>query len=423
MKEYSGAVRTIAFPIWKIRDVRAEEIRGELFELSRECQQIANLFWTKWLLHHFENGSAAKIREWLELPRADRGVFPVNRMSNALSNEIYHLIRERHPGVHTRTVALLASWLNRTMSARKSKRGNLKGWVAILLDLERAPQYTSPVPIRCDGRNAKLEWSAAEETALLKVRLASVGGATAGSLKRESRVGANRVGPQIVLELRSGGRGIASQLATFRKIVSGDCKYLNTQLAWNQRTRKWEALISYQRPTARVAGIDPCQTAQLWPGRTIPFLLRMPGHERFEWLIGRGAHIRAMRQRVARHYRERGENYTHASRKRGKGRGPYSGRFPQWWRNFVTSNNQQVADAAYRWCVQRGIGRLVYYQPDEAIVDRRAATWLGRDNVRDQRTWDYFGLKTKLANKFEGTGIEFVCVKCGANRNVETSCV
>ncbi len=211
-----------------------------------------------------------------------------------------------------------------------------------------------------------------------------------------------------MITIWSKGKRVRSQIEVFRRIAAGEYKFCGSLLQYDERKRKWFVLLTYQQPVEH-AETDPEKTAYLWPGSSVPFLFRGPGFDHWLWMEGRGWHIADMRQRIFHERRSRSDNYRRVTARKGKGRN-HANRWrkalSRKWSEFVKRVNHKVSHDAVKYCVEKGIGRLVYLKPLGVVAENRAISQLGATD-RDQSTWEFFQLKTMLSNKCTTAGIQF----------------
>ena len=408
------AVRVISVEIWKFCGGDRER-RQVWLDLCRQCQQFTNRVWQEWLVYHVKAGTARKQREFLEAHAAwkrkeiaERPKSPTKAMPKDLSKAIYRTLSDEFTGMNARVRTLLQNKIQQGIASRKAASGSLPGWVSILLGNEGLPSFTKPLPIPFDKGNSKIlapesdggNWR-------LEIRL-----------DRDDDTGKSFVD---VCELMTRKKKCGSIGATLSKIKSGDVKFCGSSIVF--RNGKWFAQICFndEKESAPIKGD---KVAVLRPGTRCPWKLRMNGRSFFRGGFGR--HVTSMRYIIARERLARQENYRWASSS-GKGHGrnracdPWT-KLSSRWREFQKRYNHEVTTQIVRELVDRGIGKLVYLQPDGDESDTRFLSWSG---VNDDRLfgWEYFQVKTLLAYKCQSAGIEFVCVKRGAMRESEPSSV
>lgn len=413
-KAHVSVVRTVKLPIDKVSgDWKATTQRWR--ETERQVQQCANMIWREWERWHLANDSIAQQKAWLEKRAADgkdaAGKPPVVAVSPELQKQIYYTLQREFPQLHGRVWGLLLNKIVATIKTRKAARGSLPGWLAILFCHEGRPSYTHPLPIPFDAKNAKLSIDD-DGTPVVELRSWKPGDAE----------------PSIVDTIRLWHKGlrIRSQYEGFRKIVAGEWKFCGSSIAWSRTDNRWYVHLAFQRPKHKAKGLSKKRTATLFPGRRIPFVMfdhqtkkaREPG--RWLWLQQRGHHIASVRRRVFGMRRDWNANYKLASQRKGHGH-PGESPWSRKWREFVKRINHQVSSDAVAQCVRQGIGRLVYLQPQGGCVETRFVSTAGRTG-RDQSTWEFFQLKSMLEWKCQDVGIEFVCVKSGAEAGEEKVC-
>lgn len=405
-REYAESVRICRLEVDHVYGKIWKDVCKRWLELSDTMQTVHNTIWQTWETWHVTNRSADKIRTWLNEREALRsqgknvreaGKCPVQAVPKELNKAIYEACKLVAGNSHTRTWGLLMQIVIKNIQSRKATKGSLPGWTAILLCREGRPASTKPLPIPFDRANCSIAY---DEKPTVWLRL--------NTENRKSEI------DEIIL--RSGGsRSIKMNLDVFKKIVKGEFKFVGSKLAYDQRKRKWFVLLSYKRPVHRVPGLNHRLTAFLHAGRTVPFVLRMPGQPRRFWPIGKGHSIGAMRVRIFGTRRRMAEHYRTTGAAKGHGRKRvmlWRDKLSRAWSNFVHRENHYVSTRVVRECVNSGIGRLVYFQPTGYYAERRFVSKAG-DTGKDQSTWEFFTLKTMLEYKCQDVGIELVVKRVG----------
>ena len=408
-KKPAHSVRIVRLEVSKILGDDWKSVTAEWHDASRQCVEVANTIWQTWLVWHVQNGTADKLREWLERRKADvkaAGKCPVSAMNPQLSKLIYGTLAKRFGKLHGRVWGLLEQRIIMGIGSRKAASGSLPGWSAILLCRENMPSFTRGLPILFDKVNGALKWS--DDGPIVELRLTR---------------GADKKSPVRKLLLWSYGRRVQSQVAVFKKVLAGEFTFCGSSLMWDQRRKKWFVMLSYRRPSHVVPGLNPAKAAYLLPGRAVPFVLRERG-KRAVWLQRRGFHIESMRQRVFGERRSRSEHYRVATARKGKGRDhAIRWRFAleRKWMWFVRRVNHAASADAVKHCVLNGIGRLVYLKPSGIVSENRAVTRLGSTGL-DQTSWEFFQLKTLLAYKCQDAGIEFSVIEFDGSASRAEAC-
>jgi hypothetical protein len=399
-REHAESVRICRLEVSKVAgEWKATTDRWH--DQQRQCQQLANTIWQTWLVWHVQNGSADKLRAWLEQRKTEgvkaAGKCPVQAVPKELAKLIYRTCSEKFPHLHSRVRVLLQQRIVMGISSRKASSGSLPGWSAILLCNESIPSFTRGVPILFDIANTKLVMG---DDGVPRVEL------------KTTLIGKGKSVTDDITIWSKGSR-VRSQVVIFKRVVAGTFKFCGSSLMFDRKCKKWFVMLSYRRPVHRATEVSPEKVAYLIPGRSVPFVFRERGVSRRWWMQQRGDHIGSMRRRVFGERRARSANYRLATARKGKGR-EHSNRWrdelSHTWSEFVRRVNHAVSHDAVAECVARGIGKLVYLKPSGSVADHRAVSTLGHVDG-DCSTWEFFQLKTMLAYKCQDVGIEFSCVE------------
>lgn len=408
--DFSSAVRCMRIEIFGFGG--SGELRKERFarwrDLAVSSQRMLNMMWQIWLCHHSNNYSAVKLQvhfylfaQWKAADKATRGpkpAWPVQACDKVLSNAIYHAISNAFPEVNCRTRVLLQNKWQATLGKRKAASGNLPGWVAILFANESIPSFTKPQPIPFDKENGKLSERDGKQYLTLRIERLADGKSVVE-----------------VCDLMTQRRKAASARMIVSRCISGEYAFKGSSLAY--QNGKWFALISYQRPIARAAGLDPDKTMVIVPGRRLeakgklrpsPWVLAIGANR---WRFGgNGNNIASARSRLLMERAARASHYRWGgSAQKGRGRKRAEAvwtKLSDRWKCFVKRYNQEIARRVVDMCVTRKVGKLVYRQPRDAQRDH---TLLARAGNRDdsRMTWDWFQMGTLLASACELAGVEF----------------
>lgn len=408
------SVRVARFEVGRVHGDH-KEVFARWSELADDCQHITNFVWQQWLVWHVKNKSADKIRKYLDALEQWRnaeqkgekpklGLFAIDK---SLLNDIYHAVAKRFTTTHGRVQVLLENIIGKKIKERKAARGNLSGWMAILLSHESMPSSTRQQPIPFDRANAEICAPLNDgDNFRLKLRI-----------DRIARKGKSATATLDEVELITKKRKMHGQTAILWKILRGEAKFCGSSLTYHARKRKWFALICWQslveepKPT-----LDLNKSAYLRPCRKHPWEVIVGDSRR--WLLGRAPHISAIRQQLLTQRWSRQANYRFAgSANKGHGRKrallPIE-RLSERWKDFVKTNNHQATTEAVRACVAAGAGTLVYMQPVESKREARYLAWAGKVDGREDSTgWDWSQVAAMLGYKCQDAGIELVIRKQG----------
>jgi len=385
------------------------EVTGRWHELSRDCRDLANFFWQRWLVHHFQNNSAFLLKAWLA-DRQEKGVkaagkCPVDCLDNKLSNAIYHESSQRFPRLNKRLQVLLLNRLTKTLKSRKAASGSLPGWSAILLSNEGVPTFTKPYPILFDKDNGPSKYPFVppeERGGNWKLRL---------RVWRDESADGKGSSPVDEIELWCKGKKVRSQVAILEKIATGEYTFQGSQLIYSKSNRKWFVRLCYSRPVEVKPELDAGKTAVLAAGASYPFEMALPDGATLRPLGG-GHFIGPVRKNITIQRLNRRQSYRYAG-KNAKGHGRNRALGEGWWRlqqrdrDFTKHVNRLVARCVVDACIARGIGRVEYVQPEG---DGKSGCFLETaGSVGDRKDavgWPWFELGTYLNQAAQKVGIE-----------------
>ena len=402
------------------------EVTGRWHDLARLVQRAANQWWEMWLVCHVQNGSAKKIRRWLDErekikakhPDAKEckaalkafGFCPVECWPEPLRNGYdgsYQTLSREFPGLTKGVLVLLANRLLKTLKARKAASGSLPGWTAILLHNEAMPSFTNPMPIPFDKGN----------THTVFIPPAKPGGNYRVELRLSRTEDERGKGHSVVdvAELYCQGRKVAGELAKFKRIVGGEWDFKGSYLVYSRKKRKWFLQVAYEKPQDKRPELDADRVAVLRADIGWPWELELPdGATRHPG--GRGNYVAPVRKSLLMQRWNRRANYQHAGQAN-KGHGRQKIERPQWrlqqeWKNFAKRTNHGFAKQVVEHCIQAGAGTLTYEQPAGEFSGTRFLHNAGKvEGRRDSTGWPWHQLKTFLAEKCEAAGIKLHVVQ------------
>jgi len=383
------------------------ETEALLWHLSHQIKIMVNLIWRLWMLFHWEAGSEDDLRLWREAyktwaqegKKGKKPQCPVACFPPECSKRIRAALTERFPGIHGRVRELVLDRTRKRINKIPAKTGAFSGWLCILLNEQRPGFSSDPLPIPLDRKNGHL---LAPQCKSDPWRLV---------------VGLDRVAPRVrspktSLRLRTWGRRCASERASLEKIVGGEYEFCGSEVVYRPTRREWYAHVMSRQPKEARVELDPGRVAVLHPGRKRIALLRFEGYT--WWIGGRyGRHVAHTRNAVLIQLWSRSDGYRKASTAR-KGHGRNKG-FRFWlnklrnrWRDFVKTQNNEIAKDLVAFCERHRVGRVVYRQPTEHY---RLTRFLGRAGSRPRRshayTWDWHQLGKICAEKCTEKGILF----------------
>lgn len=415
------AVRVLRFEIYRVEADDVKSVRQRWHGLADQCQRITNFIWRQWLVWHTQNNSPAKIRKYLDgLAKwrenkdakgkpGEKPKLELQTVSNDLSNALYAGIAGEFKDVNARVQVLLLNSVKKKIKERKAAKGNLSGWMAILLDRESVPSSTRPQPIPFDAKNVKLVPPAdSKDNWRLRLRIDRLDQGDKMATSNED-----------VVQLLTKRRGIAGHEKILQRIALGEHKFCGSSLYFDRQKRKWFALVCYDKQ-GEVEQMNPEKAAVLRPGLKRPWMLR---YGRTFWRGGHGRHVAAVRHQLLTQRWGRQDGYRFAgSANKGHGREralqPIF-RLSKRWKDFVKTCNHQLTANIVRECVEQGIGTLYYFQPTEAKRDTRFLATAGKVASRHDSTgWDWHQVASMLAYKSKEAGIHLVVHKIGERAGV-----
>lgn len=410
------AVKCARIELFRFCDVNGEidrEAREKWKQLAIDCQRMKNRLWQIWLVHHSVNNSAQQLRdhldafaEWKKAKDGPKPKWPCNAVEPPLSKSadsrsFYRILSSEFPHVNVRTRGLLTNAWQSRLNKRKAASGSLPGWVSILFANESLPSYTRPQPIPFDKDNARL--SKADGKYLIDLRLV-----------RDIETGKSHVQRcELMLRKRKSG----SFRAIMDRILAGEYQWKGSSLVFDRG--KWYASISYEMPARTPENLHAERTLYVLPGKRAPWLLLSVDErgKRDAWMYaGRGVVIGHARRAVLDERASRKEHYRFAgSNAKGKGRKRATATWAKLssrWMDFVKRFNNETTRRIVDIASDRGVGRIVYWQPIGLQRDRSMLSRIG-NRPGSAMLWDWFQVGTMLAAKCQEMGIAFETTKTG----------
>lgn len=377
--------------------------REEWRQLCDDCRIMINRLWQIWLVHHSTRGSAGKLRrhfeahkKWTIDKEGEKPAWPCNALEAPLTTtadpqSFYRILSEEFPQVHVRTRGLLRNAWESSLRKRKAASGSLPGWVAILFGLESLPSMTRPQPIPFDKENARLE--KIDGKYWLEVRIQRLAPSGKSVVER--------------CELMANKRKCRNVRAIMEQILSGEVAWKGSFIHYEQRCRKWFAILSYERPEKTRPELNREKVLYVRPGRRSPWRLRADGSFPYG---GNGAHVEHARRAILRERAQRKEHYRWAgSNQKGHGRKRADSvwtKLSSRWRDFTKRYNNEVTRRIVLYAIKNGYGRIVYLQPKDATRGSRYLSIAGNSDG-SAMLWDYFQFGSMMASKCQDEGIEY----------------
>lgn len=410
-KKMRAAVRVARFEVRSVVSSNDGEdwsaVTKRWFGLCSEVKRLQNTIWQQWLAWHIQNDSASKQAEWLdrkaEVGAKEAGPPPVHPCPPELAKWIRAWVVPRFPFINSRSINIHLSVVIQGIVSRKAASGSLPGWVAILFCNESVPSFTKPAPVRFDKKNGQiLEPEEGSQHYRMSLRL--------------WRLDQGDRSPSIqdIVTLQCGGKQAASQVAILKKITSGEYKYCGSMLTWDQSRRKWFVMLSYQMPKQTVDGLTN-RKATITCGDELPFEMTV-GRNTVLRLANDGMLVAEQRRRTFLQRRRRAQNYRYAhTSSKGHGRQRvmnWRHRFQRQWNNFVKRVNHLATKRAVDMAISRGIGKIVYHQPEGDWAESRFLSTAGKDSDwQDGTTWEFFQFGNMLQYKCQKHGLKCEIVK------------
>lgn len=380
------------------------------YALMDRCKQLTNFVWQRWLVWHFQRGSAAAIRAYLDAlaqwrladksSRGDKPKLTVNAITSELSNEMYHACRTEFPDLNCRTLVLLLNIIAGRIKNRKAAKGVLSGWMAILLGHESLPSSTRPVPIPFDKQNSKV-WRSGKD---IKVEVRCERDETTGKSTRSE------------FALVTEGK-VARYAEPIHQVAAGVAQLKGCSIKYDSFRRKWFALIAYEPPAVEKAKVNPDKSMIVRAGRLRPWLVRVDGRSFGVGGDGRSVAYHRHRILVSRWGRQENYRWTATSTK-GHGRErALAGYFKltQSWNHFAKTFNQQVAFKLAQIAAEKGCGTIKLFVRAERRFLETAGKVAGR---RDSTAWPWYQFEKLLRDVCHPLGIKVEVFNEPGERNM-----
>ena len=402
--------------------VGTEDGQPAVFREAKQCfakladtiQVVTNDYWTQWLLHHYQAGSPALIRRWIDAdmgwvktPKAQREpkqrvTCPVAPMPPELGRKLYAAIRTTYPTLGTKTLGLVMNVECKRLVLAKSTKSAYPRWMRILAGKGEFPSSARAQPIPFSASNAKIVPPATDDptgTWILELRFEGEPGKKKMTVHR--------------LKIKTVGYKLASLRDSLWKISSGEYKWCGSNLV--VRDGLWYGHICYQMPLPEPVVSDPAKVAYLSPAADRPVHLWVDSYPL--WLGRSGADVAHVRsQLVARRWSNAQAYHFASSARKGHGinralawREPLRRR----WLDFRKTYNERLASDAIKRVVAEGIGRLVFLQPVGSRRDTRYLATAGCGGREDLREWDWTQLAGLLGRRCQENGVELEIRRCG----------
>jgi hypothetical protein len=399
----------------KIEVILAKDRKEVWRELCVKVQQMNNRIWQLWLVHHITNGSICKLQEdirkyheWEKNRKGKKPTWSVGACDLSLGNHIFRALAEEFPDVHSHTRGQIYNIWYRNLIKRKSPSGCLPGWTNILFANESLPSFTSPQPIPFKTDQARLVRDGKDIVLTVRLELLTKGRA---------------VSDRVILLM--GKHKSWRQKTIVDRMLDGTYAWKGSSLVWDRKNRKWFVSLAYEMPQRSRPSLEPSKSLILCPGKRVPWIL---ADSSGAWELGEsgGIVVENMRHRLQRERWERQEHYRWAgSAQSGRGRRRAKEvwtKLSSRWKDFEARYNREIAKKAVLKCVDKGIGKLIYFQPVDERKDDRLLETAGRV-PNSSLGWDWFKMGSYLANKCEEYGVEYEIRRCLPRVRKEDLCL
>lgn len=432
------AIRVLKFEVFHVvGDSKA--IKAKWRDLATQTQEAINCVWQTWETWHVANKTPRKLRRAYEIRRAwhhqcehtkpqrsdfktakdfsqaekawrakckdTEPEFPkLQAIPQACAKVIYDELAEACPTLHASTRELTRNITQGKITSGKATNGNIPKWQAILLCRESRPSSTRKQPIPFTKKPEQTELVPPDKDQpqwRIRLRLDRVPPPPGGKRSPTSE--------PFEIVLWSNRRGMHGQTAILRRILAGTAELKGSALVYDDRRNKWFVHISYEAQALPQPAVNPDLAVTLVPLQERSWALVMPDGHVF-YLQGDAEIVRHRRMTMLHSRWGRQENYRYAQRA-GKGHGVnramnWKDQFARDWRDLCTTLNHDLTSRVLRICQERGIGRIIYYQPEGWKADTRLLATAGKvPGRRDSSGWAWYQVASQFAYKLEGTGI------------------
>ena len=450
-------------------------------ELRHKVRLVRNSLTGIWFNHHMLQDSPILLSKWMKLdrewakytndlqrwkilpkkkrgekPKKPRGKTrpkrPVEALPADLNKQMYAEMARRFPELNTRFISYIIQVWRSNLINKNATNSAYKAWICVLVGMQSRESADRDAPIPFDRQLCEIYPPNGEEkffTTLLRLsRIPPQNGSSQGTVINDHLV------------IRCGGKKIRSQLVLLERIVEGigiwdtfkaadlqwrkDKKtaeknnvpfivsrpeppteayqFKGSQLIFRENKRKWFLALAYEMPPREAnPKLDPHKVAFLQASMIRPLTLRLPGSSYRFWPGGNGEYIGHKREKTFLQRRARSSNYRYANTN-GKGHGhdrahKWRNVFQTNWNDFTKTVNGQMASSIVEELLQKGIGQLVYFEPDEKVRGKRFLSRVGKGaGWNDATTWDWYGLKKQLREACDKNFIKFIEKPVGVKR-------
>lgn len=405
-----GITRVIKLEV--VRSSTTREVRATWQELSDEVKRLHNRWLQRWEIEHVCNDSPAKLRAWMQQlrnwhqedkkTRGPKPKCPVEFCSSEMRKAIYAGLPAEFAGLNSRVIQLALNRLTSTLGKKKSDGSAYPDWMRCLLNEIGRMSFTRGVPVPFDKANATIAMQDGEVCVTLRV-------------DRIERDGKRGVSTPVTVRVIAGGK-VARYAAPVRQLAEHNPDGLRGAMLLHDPNRgKWFVLFVVTMGKKEFPDTDPDKVCYVRASKRRPLRLRMCG--RSQPATGDGYHVAMMRGNLIKQRRSRSQNY-HIAGSSTKGHGLNRAlkgftKLSLRWRHFVKLNNATWASRIVERAAKAGCGSIVFFQPsnDQGRFLSEAGAIEGLETLN---SWDWFQLKTLLADKADACGMGFFARKSGA---------
>lgn len=398
--EKKATLKVLRMEVKRVGNSPEENVamRKEILDYCVMVQEINNFVWAFWSNWHFANDSRQQLsewydswKEWASLSKEERDATPQPRnpvVPIPKELDFYGECARRWIRLNTETLAATIKRVN--ILTRPSSKGNLSGWISILLHRDQLPTHTHPLPIGFSASTCSVNVPLTEDDHhVLKIKI--------GRIPPEN---GKKVGTAISYEchLWDRGYGMCGRREVMKKIAMGEYTIRGSQLLFDDG--KLYADIAYEEPDDKVSfGSKP---AILFSSPTTPLTISVDGGKESPLWVGPLA-VEKKRRQLDNQRLTRSQCFKYSPTKNTKGHGRKRSNskrsiIGRLWRHYTKTSNQQMAASVFHACKTRGVGSVVL---DFSTREKSFLSTTGK-NMKGGTSWDWSGLEVCIKNKLRG---------------------
>lgn len=343
-----------------------QENHDRLYELAELVQRATNRIWWLWGQECGQQNKDITAHElWNAHKRGETSDTKLFAVEPGFQSRASQDVAGLYEDLHSRVSTLLVNETVKRIKQSKSTIGKLPLWRACLLNLQNmaSANYRHPIPF--DKQNATL--TAEGEKLYLSVRL--------DRFFVEGRSTAKSEPIQLELVDRKANRNASRRslkattyVSPLERIARGEAEFAGSEIVWQAKQRRWKVVIVVDVPDVPTVpdnnrlliirpGVDRCWETEI-PGENPIYLRCSP--DRIAYL--RKSLWRAKQGR---------NNHDGSTARVGRGRRrrlrPMMALTGQWER-ITRTMTQQIAAEIVRKAVTRGVSKVRYEPPQEAVA-------------------------------------------------------